>query len=263
MIAPLIPLKRLKCFVVKSLKHQLAPIVPPVEWDENPERVVKIPSLSLQSVFAIFRIEPHMRLSTSEKCRDYFEAEQNLSSRNDYTVLEPYLKRITPNKVLEIGPGLGRSVVYFTKKLNWNSAQFDLLEGEGDDLDIKYTQWGPRFEDSFCGDFTTLRNVLNHNNIQNYNIIDAYQTKLGDLSGPYDLIYSFYSVGFHWSLEYFLDDILRLMGENSVAIFTLSVKYKMFKALENIPHKVIEAKPLYPEHESHLLVMSKNPALVR
>ena len=24
---------------------------------------------------------------------------------------------------------------------------------------------------------------------------------------PYDLIYGFYSIGFHWSLEYYLDDL--------------------------------------------------------
>ena len=38
------------------------------------------------------------------------------------------------------------------------------------------------------------------------------QLPLAALPGPYDLIYGFYSIGFHWSLEYYLDDLAAVVA---------------------------------------------------
>ena len=44
------------------------------------------------------------------------------------------------------------------------------------------------------------------------------QLPLAALPGPYDLIYGFYSIGFHWSLEYYLDDLEPLMHEHTAGL---------------------------------------------
>ena len=39
--------------------------------------------------------------------------------------------------------------------------------------------------------------MLDYNGVEQYEIFDAEQLPLAALPGPYDLIYGFYSIGFH------------------------------------------------------------------
>ena len=55
---------------------------------------------------------------------------------------EPSLSRIpTDARILEIGPGLGRSLVFFSKKLGWRGDQLHAYEGDGHTT--RYTSLGP------------------------------------------------------------------------------------------------------------------------
>lgn len=160
--------------------------------------------------------------------------------------------------MLEIGPGLGRSVVFFNKKLGWNSTAVHLYEGDGDAA--KYTLLGPRFRNSFCGNIKVLTETLEYNAVRNVTVFDAQRWKLIDLPGPYDLVYSFYSIGFHWSLEYFLDDIAALMHQKTIAIFTVPENFAGFPDLEKFLHRTIDLKAVWPKHARfRLLMLSKGP----
>jgi hypothetical protein len=212
------------------------------EWMATKEIVFRAPPLTEELVNAIKLITPDSKLQVDEKSRRLWEMDQNASCWAEYGALSSILQLIPkPQKVLEIGPGLGRSVVFFTKELDWHDTEFHLFEANGEKT--RYTMLGPRFEDSFCGNLALLKEVLEYNAVTNFTIFDAKKLdfKITRLPSVYDVIYSFYAVGFHWSLEYFLDEMLSLMHENSVAFFTVPHTFTEFEQLKELRHRVIES----------------------
>jgi SAM-dependent methyltransferase len=207
------------------------------------ERLYRTPPLTDEFVSAIHLIAPNCSdYRPTPRYRDFWEQYQNAASWAEYRALEPILGVLpTPRRVLELGPGLGRSLVFFTKKLGWQNVDIHALEGNG--TSTKYTKLGPRYEDSFCGNIKILTSVLEYNGIKNVSIHDAATTSLKELPGTFDLLYSFYSIGFHWSLEYFLDDLLALMDEKGTAIFTVPPSFEISLRLAELPHRLL---PLHP-----------------
>jgi hypothetical protein len=252
----------------ESLKHALGRLrralpsrrFPPLDPElSRKERIFRIPPLTPQIVDAVSQIAPQFQLRCDERSRDYWERDQNGACWGEYGAVGPILEKLpTPQRVLEVGPGMGRSTVFFTKKLGWQSARFDLYDSDG--TETKYTMLGPRFDDSFCGNLALLRLHLEYNGIDNTQIIDArsIDCRLSNLPGPYDLVYAFYSIGFHWSLEHFLDEILSLMHEESLAFFTIPERFEPFPALEEIPHRIVRWKAAWPRDAHHrILLLSK------
>jgi hypothetical protein len=227
------------------------------------EIVFHAPPLSDELVRAIKLITPDIDLRTNEKSRQYWELDQNLSCWAEYEALSPILKQIPkPAKVLEIGPGFGRSVVFFSRKLDWPDTEFHLFEANGERT--RYTMLGPRFEDSFCGNLALLEEVLKYNAVTNFTIFDAKKLdfKITRLPSPYDVIYSFYAIGFHWSLEHFLDDVLSLMHDRSVALFTVGYKFLEFEKLRRLHYRLIDATRTR-SLTVKMLVLSKSDVFTR
>jgi hypothetical protein len=220
--------------------------LPPLnEHLTNLERVFRLPPLTPELVNAIRLISPQYELTTSEKSRNFWEAETNGSCWGEYEALTPLFQSIPrPRKILELGPGLGRSLVFFSKKLGWDG---EIHAYEGDGSTTKYTLMGPRFSDSFCSNTRMLKHILEFNGIHNVMLFNAQDVMMPALPGPYDFIYSFYSIGFHWSLEYFLDDLMRLMSEKSVAVFMVPAEFKPFPALERIRYEVLDSQTVWPK----------------
>lgn len=195
---------------------------------------------------AVRRISTRLKLEANERSRATWQAESNAASRMELEAIAPMLQgRQKPRRVLEIGPGLGRSVVYFTKSGLWDeNAEIDLYDTDG--AETKYKQ---RFYDrppawpdvsSFCGDLQALSDTLRYNGIQTFHLHDAKNVPLRNLPGPYDFIYGMYSIGFHWSLEYYLDDLQSLMNSSTVLACTLNKHFTPFPALENYSYNIIE-----------------------
>jgi len=228
------------------------------EYFTKRERIFKAPPLTPTLVEAIRLISPHCDFPPKEKYRTLWEADQNGACWGEYEALRNLFESMPmPRKVLEIGPGMGRSLVFFYKMLQWTTTEFHAFDGEGHST--KYTNQGPRFEDSFCGNFEMLRQILIHNGLNTVRIFDAKERSLAQLPGPYDYLYSFYCVGFHWSLDYFFDDILGLLHEKSVAAFTLSDEFKPFPLLESVDYRILELKSAWPKNSQlRLLVLSKS-----
>jgi hypothetical protein len=222
------------------------------------ERVFRAPPLTAELAEAIKLISPHCDFTPTGECRALWEADQNGACWGEYEALLPLFRAMPkPAKILEIGPGMGRSLVFFGKKLGWEGAEVHAFEGEG--RSTKYTVLGPRFEDSFCGNLDVLRSVLEFNGVGNVNLFSAADMSMRDLPGPYDLIYSFYSIGFHWALDHFLDDILPLLHENSVAIFTVPPEFKPFPAMKSISFRIVDWKTVWPKEAwLKLLIVSKS-----
>jgi len=182
----------------------------------------------------------------------------------EYDAVRGVFERLSsPTKILEIGPGLGRSAVFFAKKLDWTNAVFHLYEGNGNSIP-KYTAFAPRSEDSFCGDTTQLKMLLDFNGVNNVEVFDAKIWKLEDLPGPYDFVYSFYCVGFHWALEHFLADIAGLIHSHTLLIFTVPQSFGPCKELEGFFNKLVPLRAAWPSGTSHqLLLLSQDRRILQ
>jgi hypothetical protein len=188
---------------------------------------------------AIRLISPHLDFIPNETSRSIWESDQNGACCAEYDALTDTLAALAkPMRVLEVGPGLGRSIVFFSKKFGWEDCELHAYEGDGEST--KYTLNGPRFDDSFCGTISELRRVLNYNGITNVTIHDAKAVPLTDVPGPFDLLYGFYTIGFHWSLEHFFDEVLGLIGKTGIAVFTVPSNFQPFASLEQLPYSIVE-----------------------
>ena len=92
-------------------------------------------------------------------------------------------------------------------------------------------------------------------------IHDAGRVRLSAVPGPFDLIYSFYSVGFHWSLEHFLDEILSLLAEDGTGVFIVPAGFVEFSALRELHTMLL---PLNPDERkanrrNGMLLLRKQP----
>jgi hypothetical protein len=228
------------------------------------ESVFRAPPLTPELVAAIHAISPQFSLQTDEASRELWQTNQNGSCWGEFDALEPLLRAIPrPNKVLEIGPGMGRSAVFLKKQLGWEDVLFHLYDSDGPK--IKYPAMAPRSDSTFCGSLQSLRNVLAFNELSDYEVFDAREldSGLGQLPGPYDLIFSFYGVGFHWALEDFWTDILSLMHDDSVAVFTVHRKFREFPALRDLNFGYVTfQRVLAKDRPLRLLLVSRNAGLI-
>lgn len=236
-------IKRLICGLPK-LNSKLA----------NLERVFRSPPMTPELSRAILLISPHLDFRPDEASRNFWEVEQNGTCWIEYELLRDTLSALSkPMRILEIGPGLGRSLVFFSKKLGWQSC--DLHAYEADGKTTKYTINGPRFEDSFCGTISELRRVLAYNGITNVTIHDAKSVAMKDLPGPFDLLYGFYTIGFHWSLEHFFDEVLALIGRTGIAVFTVPQDFQPFVRLLQLPYCLIDKGRMIDGNREKLLIL--------
>ncbi|MDH5305653.1 MAG: hypothetical protein OEW02_00580 [Myxococcales bacterium] len=254
-------MQRVRCVWARAQQWLQGPRLPALDPElAGREKVFRAPPFTPEIVAAIRLIAPQFALRPDEASRRYWEADQNGACWGEYEALRSVLEKLpAPAKVLEIGPGLGRSVVFFRQKLDWQSAEYHLYEGGGETT--RYTLLGPRFEDSFCGNLAVLRQMLAYNEVENVTIHDAHALdgRLSRLPGPYDIVYGFYSIGFHWSLEHFFDEVLALLHETSVAFFTVPQHFEPFPALAEVPHRVLRWNAAWPKGREHrILLLSKS-----
>jgi Methyltransferase domain len=227
------------------------------------EQLFLAPPFTEEVVAAIRLISTRLPLEADAASQLLWQHESNAASEAEYEALQPLLEiREKPKRVLEIGPGFGRSVVYFHKKGLLADAEISLYDGNGTSTRYKqkYYEHPPRWPDisSFCGNLALLQSMLDYNGVKQYQIFDAAQMPLAALPGPYDLIYGFYSIGFHWSLEYYLDDLEALLHEHTLLVCTLNKNFRPFSRLEQFSTRVLACREVKKNATPlRLLVLSK------
>ena len=232
-------------------------------WQIDPrlarkELVFHAPPLTTDLFDAIKWISPQSRFTRTEKGRQVWETDQNAACWGEYEALAPLFDNLDslPKLILELGPGMGRSIVFFNKI--WKDVEIHAYEGNGTAPVYPYPTLGPREDESFYGNIQVLRHVLDFNNVHNATVFDAKDIKIPELPGPYDFIYSFHSVGLHWDLAHFLTDILMQMHDHSIAVFMLSPKFRPFPELRSLPHSILDCKLAWPKDGwIKLLVLGK------
>jgi hypothetical protein len=229
------------------------------------EQLFLSPVFTEEVVEAIRLVSTRLPLKADESSRLLWQNESNAASLAEYEALSPLFARVeTPRRVLEIGPGFGRSVVYFTRRGVWPGSEISLYDTDGATTKYKqkYYKHPPRWPDtsSFCGNLSLLTRILDYNGVTGYRIFDAAKSPLAGLPGPYDLIYGFFSIGFHWSLEYYLDDLAPLMHPRTLLVCTLNKNFRPFPRLKEFSTRVLSCREV-KKNASHLrlLVLSKSP----
>lgn len=223
------------------------------------------PPFTEEVVGAIRLISTRLPLKADEASRLLWQQESNAASQAEYEALLPLFQQVpAPRRVLEIGPGFGRSVVFFQKKGLFADAEISLYDANGDSTKYKqkFYDHPPQWPDvsSFCGNLPLLRTMLDYNGVEGYEVLDAQQMPLSQLPGPYDLIYGFYSVGFHWSLDYYLDDLEPLLGERGFLVCTLNKSFQRFPRLDKFSTRVLSCREVKKNAAPlRLLVLSKGP----
>ncbi len=229
------------------------------------EQLFLAPLFTEEVVSAIRLISTRLPLKADEASRLLWQQESNAASEAEYDALRPLFEQVaTPKRVLEIGPGFGRSVVFFQKKGLFPASEISLYDADGTSTKYKqkFYDHPPQWPDvsSFCGNLPLLRAMLDYNGVEHYKVFDAQKLPLSQLPGPYDLIYGFYSIGFHWSLEYYLDDLEPLLGEHSLLVCTLNKNFRTFPRLEKFSTRVLSCREV-KKHAAplRLLALSKGP----
>ena len=229
------------------------------------EQLFLAPPFSEEVVAAIRLISTRLPLKADEASRLLWQNESNAASAAEYEALQPLFNQIEkPNRVLEIGPGFGRSVVFFQKKGLFADSEISLYDADGTSTRYKqkYYDQPPRWPDtsSFCGNLSLLETMMTYNQVKKFRILDARQMPLAALPGPFDLIYGFYSIGFHWSLEYYLDDLEPLLHQNTILVCTLNKNFRTFPRLEKFSTRVVQCREVKKNAPPlRLLILSKGP----
>jgi hypothetical protein len=230
----------------------------------EPETIVRVPPIDAPFLAALKLIAPQYgSLGPDEPSRLFWERDQNSSCWAEDAALAPVFAAMPrPSRILEIGPGLGRSCVFWSKRY-FPDAHFDLYDATGHDT--KYELLGNRYEDSFCGNLDILERCVAFNGVKSYRVIDASTTggHIPAPDRPYDLIYSFYAVGFHWSLDHWLDEILSVAHDATVCAFLVPSHYQPSPRIARMPHVMLESSPpLRPKPwntSSYFLVFTPKP----
>src|ERR1700761_2401154 len=126
------------------------------------EQLFLAPPFSKEMVAAIRLISTRLPLKADEASRLLWQRESNAASEAEYEALTPLYEKIEkPKRVLEIGPGFGRSVVFFRKKGLFAESAIDLYDADGVSTQYKqkYYEHPPKWPDtaSFCGNLSLLQ----------------------------------------------------------------------------------------------------------
>jgi len=197
----------------------------------------------------------HLQINNSDK--DYEER-----SADEYETLKSIMFEKKPNKIFDIGAGIGRTSVYFKNLAELDDTTFYLADftgkeyekkggcGHHEDIDpIPYNDL--KITKSFCEN-----NGMNMKNIEIVDLAENEFEKIKDV----DLISSFDSVGYHWLIEdaFKKYKLNAMASENAMLVFggRMAIKKKEypdvlgdFKIQEVIEGKFLQRFIIYKKGE--------------
>ena len=139
---------------------------------------------------------------------------------NQFNMLKPYLPRIC-NNLLSIGCGLAIPELPFYELYQNEDLNFFLFDKTQVDDNIHF---GHEKTASFYNDLKEAKKLYINYGIkeQNIHLIDASNKNLCSLP-KMDIITSFISWGFHFPLETYLENVIKLMHNDSILIIDIRI----------------------------------------
>lgn len=140
--------------------------------------------------------------------------------RNEFRVMKPYLNKSIRN-VLDIGCGLGSINVLLNRYLPAVET-FHLLDRSLVEDGKLFGGWG--HEGVFYNSLDVAKEFLTTNgvSVEKLHIIEANEKKTIDVPDDnVDLLISLLSWGFHYPLEYYLDEVERVISDECIWILDI------------------------------------------
>lgn len=125
-----------------------------------------------------------------------------------------------PNRVLDVGAGIGRLSVYFKKKMGWQDTDFYLLDGDKGDQQVAGVHDNIH-PDHFYNSHEAARKFCIANGIADHHlhVLNVEKDWQGGLDSKFDLAYSFKAIGYHWPVNSYLPILLDLVRPGGVVLF--------------------------------------------
>jgi len=157
--------------------------------------------------------------------------------------IEKYLWHLKPKVALDVGSGIGRASVFFSKYFDWKDTLFVLADGDSGLKQI----FGMRDEaKEFYNSLEATDIFCRANGVAKYEPFNLEHGKWDELERKPDLVYSFLALGFHWPINSFLDEIYPQLAEHCLLIFGMRGKKgfawvdQQIEKIDKEHYKVIE-----------------------
>lgn len=137
-------------------------------------------------------------------------------SESEYQVIKDYLTPY-PKKILELGCGLGRMSIFLNKKHPSDSKYYLADASIVTTIDPKKDRygWDPG---TWYNDLELTKQFCENNDLVNFEVIDLAVPSLTSLR-DIDFVFSVLSVGFHYPIEQYLDELKLIMKPDGLLIF--------------------------------------------
>jgi SAM-dependent methyltransferase len=136
----------------------------------------------------------------------------NKLSKSEYESFKEFIGN--PQKILELGCGLGRTSVYINKQLDYEP-KFILADYDEISKKIKYG-WNPGH--IHYNKLETTRQFCIDNDLKRFEIFNLAERNLSELENV-DLVISVMAVGFHYPIEQYMETLLNITTQDVIMIF--------------------------------------------
>lgn len=107
-----------------------------------------------------------------------------------------------PERMLDIGCGIGRTSVYLMKRFNWQNTEFHLLDGDGREIKYGIDEEG---KNDFYNKLQYTAAYCGVNEMSNYIVHNAAEDMWRFLE--YDFVISTLAFGYHWDFNRYLSKL--------------------------------------------------------
>lgn len=147
---------------------------------------------------------------------------------DEYEHLKDVISSLHPKKIVDLGCGMGRSSVFFYHMFSLKDTKFFMG-------DFDKNTWRPQGENKGALGYHDNNNPIpfnsldltnrycDYNNLKNREVMDLDSDRIKELK-DIDLLYSFYSVGYHWSIDKAIERYGLLDITTSTATFIFGVR---------------------------------------
>lgn len=132
---------------------------------------------------------------------------------SEYNLFKDYIK--SPTTVLELGCGLGRMSIFLNSELKNEDIHYILADSTFDNNSPEY---GWKANKGYYNDLELTRKFSERHGLTNFEVIDLEKDNF-DKFKEVDLVMSFLSVGFHYPVEDYVDNIMKISSNNCICIF--------------------------------------------
>lgn len=147
------------------------------------------------------------------------------------SVVNDFLQSLTPRYCLELAAGIGRMSVYFNKRFGWQDAFFYLQDG-----DSGTNQYGGVRHsngEEYYNSFNSTRDFCEANGLGNRKILND----VSEIDHQIDFCYSFAAIGFHWSIDLYLDKLVPILADDAKLLFEIRAPISMEEVVDEAKRK--------------------------